>query len=141
MGIRKRRAVIAAAAVAVASILWAAARLAGADLTVAMAGRPPMEITLGMVATVASLAALSGWALLAVLERVTGRARSLWTGAASLVLLGSLIMPSAVDATVGARLALTLMHLTVGGVLIAGLGATARRRLTDRRAAVPVERS
>jgi Family of unknown function (DUF6069) len=122
--VRRRRALIAFAAMLAPVLVWVVARIAGADLSVALSGQPPMPITLPAVIITALLAALAGWALLAVLERFTGRARLLWTAVAALVLLVSLSGPLTVAASGGTKLTLVLMHLAVGVVLIPGLRAT-----------------
>ncbi|MBQ0993059.1 hypothetical protein KBX08_23580 [Micromonospora sp. H61] len=68
-----------------------------------------------------AVAALAGWALLAVLERRTNRSRVWWTSIAVAVLLLSLVVgpPSGVGG--GAKATLALLHLSVGVILILGL--------------------
>jgi uncharacterized protein DUF6069 len=124
--VHRRRRVLTVAATLAPVLVWAVARSAGADLTVATAGRAPMSITLPFVVATALLAALAGWGVLAILERVTTRARTLWTLAALLALLASLIPPLTASATAGVRLTLVLMHLAVAAVLVPGLRATTR---------------
>ena len=66
---------------------------------------------------------LAAWALLAVLERFAGRARTIWTGIAGVVLALSLTGPLGA-VSISAGIALTCLHLLVGGILIAGLRAS-----------------
>ncbi len=69
--------------------------------------------------------ALAGWALLALLERVTPRrALPIWTTVAVLALLLSFVPLFGVSA--GAAVALGLMHLAVGAVIIAIMRRTAK---------------
>ena len=77
-----RRSLVAAAAVAAALLVWTIA-VPVLGLTVTVPDSPGSsdrsELELGPVLITAALAALAGWALLALLERFTPRARALWT--------------------------------------------------------------
>ncbi|WP_328474065.1 DUF6069 family protein [Actinoplanes sp. NBC_00393] len=93
---------------------------AGIDLT---AG----DVTVGpaAVAVTAAVAALAGWALLAVLERFTSRAVRIWRIVAVAVFLVSLLGTlGGVDA--GAVFGLSLLHAVVAGALITGLPCRCR---------------
>ncbi|MEV4656599.1 DUF6069 family protein [Micromonospora sp. NPDC049301] len=116
-----RRAAVAAGAILVATAEFAILHSAsGVDL-VAGTGNATQQITVAAVVVAAAVAALAGWALLALLERLTNRARAWWTSIAVAVLLLSLLVgpPSGVGG--GAKAALALLHLSVGVVLILGL--------------------
>lgn len=115
-------------AVASAVLIWVvAAPVAGVDLEATVAeGQPPMEINLFLVVAASLLLSLLGWALLAVLERVTRRGLRVWVIVAAAVTLLSLAGPTTAE-TGGAMVALALMHLAVGGVLIATMVRSARR--------------
>ncbi|MEV4119707.1 DUF6069 family protein [Micromonospora sp. NPDC049645] len=116
-----RRAAVAAGAILVAVGEFALLRsVAGGDLAVT-SGDSTRQITVAAVVVAATVAALAGWGLLALLERLTGRARVWWTSIAVAVLLLSLLLgpPSGVGG--GARASLALLHLSVGVVLILGL--------------------
>jgi hypothetical protein len=65
--------------------------------------------------------------LLAVLERLTRRARAAWTVCAVAALIASLAGPLAAQTT-AASMVLAGLHLLVAGVLITGLRRSARRR-------------
>jgi hypothetical protein len=72
-----------------------------------------------------ALVAGAGWALLALLERFTARARTIWTAIALLAALLSLAGPLSTLASTEANvLALALMHLAVAAVLIPILAGT-----------------
>src|SRR6266540_2826883 len=100
--------------------------LLGVDLQVAQpSGRAPAEITLPLVIVTALAASLAGWGLLALLERLTHRARTVWTGTAVVALVvsfGPLLGPGTPTA---ARIVLALLHLTVAAILIPALARSA----------------
>ena len=77
-----------------------------------------MELNAGMVVFVAALSALLGWGLLAVLERITGKGRMIWTIVAVVLLLVSLVGPFSGDTDTGSRVVLALLHVSVAVVLI-----------------------
>ncbi|MFF0371735.1 DUF6069 family protein [Micromonospora sp. NPDC005087] len=115
------RAAVAAGAILVATAEFAILHsAAGVDLA-AGTGNATRQITVAAVVVAAAVAALAGWALLALLERLTNRARVWWTSIAVAALLLSLLAgpPSGVGGEVKAALA--LLHLSVGVVLILGL--------------------
>ncbi|MBG6066963.1 DUF6069 family protein [Micromonospora ureilytica] len=116
-----RRAAVAAGAIAVAVAEFALLdSAAGVDLAV-RSGSSTRQISVAAVIVAAAVAALAGWALLAVLERRTNRSRVWWTSVAVAVLLLSLLVgpPSGVGG--GAKATLALLHLSVGVILILGL--------------------
>ncbi|MET7949290.1 DUF6069 family protein [Micromonospora sp. NPDC005324] len=114
------------AAVATGAIVAAVAEFAllhsaaGVDLAVRSANST-RHVTVAAVIVATAVAALAGWALLAVLERRTNRSRVWWTSIAVVVLLLSLVVgpPSGVGG--GAKATLALLHLSVGVILILGL--------------------
>ncbi|MEU8254320.1 DUF6069 family protein [Micromonospora inaquosa] len=115
------RAAVAAGATVVAVAEFALLHsAAGVDLAV-RSGSSTRQVTVGAVIVAAAVAALAGWALLAVLERRTDRSRVWWTSTAVAVLLLSLVVgpPSGVGG--GAKATLALLHLSVGVILIVGL--------------------
>lgn len=130
---RKARVVAVSAAPAAALLVWAMAKLLGMDVQspVFDPAQGSWDIGAGMVMFTATLASLAGWGALALLERLTARARTIWTVGAILVALFSLIMPlTGTDVSGGNRAALLLMHVAVAGVLIPLLRRTSRRRPT-----------
>ncbi|HEX2772569.1 MAG TPA: DUF6069 family protein [Micromonosporaceae bacterium] len=124
---RDRASTVLAAAVAGLLGWLVADPIAGIDLTVRQgAGDEVQHVGPTAVAVAGLVAGLLGWAVLAGLERVTARARAVWTAVAAGTLVVSLLGPlAAVNAST--RAALTGLHLLVGAVLIVGLRRTARR--------------
>jgi hypothetical protein len=79
----------------------------------------PQDLTAGPVVVASVVAGLAAWLALAVLERLTRHARAAWVALATLVLVASLGAPlSGRGIDEQSRLVLTLLHLTVGALLI-----------------------
>src|SRR5215217_7557489 len=96
----------------------------------------PQDLTAGPVVVASLVAGLAAWLALAVLERLTHHARAAWVALATLVLAASLGAPlSGRGIDEQSRLVLTLLHLTVGAVLIVLLARTSppARSATPRR--------
>lgn len=128
---RRARLVAVAVAVGAALAIWVVAELVfGFELqSPAFPGQPSSDIGPAIVVATAAIASLAGWGLLAALERVTARARALWTVTTLVVLVASLGGPlSGTGITAANRAVLTLMHLAVGAVLIPALARTSRGR-------------
>jgi glycerol uptake facilitator-like aquaporin len=119
-GRRRRRAGACIGAVLAASVVYALARLAIADIhEPAVGSAQPKSLTAGVVALVAAIGALLGWAAIALRERVSRRAVAIWTLAAPLVLLASLSRTlSGHGVSPADRTGLMLIHLAAGGVVI-----------------------
>ncbi|HZJ05567.1 MAG TPA: DUF6069 family protein [Nocardioidaceae bacterium] len=88
--VRTRAFSVASAALASLAVWTIAVPLLGIDLFVRPGGGSPQTVGAGTVVAVSLIASLLGWALLALLERRTSRARAIWTGAAVAALLLSL---------------------------------------------------
>jgi hypothetical protein len=112
--------VTVAAALAVWAIL---APLAGLTLEAQQGGR--MHIGAGSVFFASAIVAFAGWGLLAILERRTPNARTVWTVVAVIVCITSLGSPLSNGIGVGAKLGLAALHLVVGTAVIVGLRRTA----------------
>ena len=124
------RGLVVAGAVGAALGEWlVAGPLLGIDLAVQPAGGGAQSATqtvgIGAVVAASLTAALLGWALLALLERWTARARTIWTAVAAVVLLLSLAGPLTGALSLSVAGALAAVHLVVGSVLIVGLRRTA----------------
>jgi hypothetical protein len=125
----RARALCIAGGAAAAAIAWAIeVPLLGVRLTVRFGAMHPQSVAAGQVIGAALAAGLIGWLLLAVLDRRTPRARTIWTVTALLVLALSLLLPLAAGTTAAAVTGLLVLHLTVGAVVIPGLARTARSR-------------
>jgi hypothetical protein len=125
---RRARALAVIAATLAALAVWLITDpLLGIDLTgTTRPGSQQLQpITPALVAGASLAVALAGWALLALLERFTARARTIWTAIALLAALLSLAGPLSTLASTEANvLALALMHLAVAAVLIPMLAGT-----------------
>ena len=118
--------VLGATAAAVA--IWIVATLAGAALTVSFGvGQPIQKVTVVNVVVAALVGSLAGWGLLALLRRFTANARAIWTVIAIVFALFSLGGPLSTISSVGTKVALVAMHLTVATVVIVGLRRTKGR--------------
>ena len=96
----------------------------------------PQDLTAGPIVVASMVAGLAAWPALAVLERLTRHARAAWVTLATLVLVASLGAPlSGRGIDEQSRLVLTLLHLTVGALLIVLLARTSppARSVTLRR--------
>ena len=127
---RRARALAVIAATLAALAVWLVTDpLLGIDLTgtTRPGSQELMSITPALIAGTSLVVALAGWALLALLERFTARARAIWTAVAVLFALLSLAGPLSVLAKTSAAnvLALALMHVAVAAVLIPMLAGTA----------------
>ena len=119
-------AVLAAAAAAAAG--WAiTVPVAGVALEVDMGGQT-QAVGLGSVVAVSLAAGGLGWALLTVLERLTRRAVSVWTGIAVAVAAVSLVGPVTSASSAAAAAVLAGLHLVVAEVLVPPMRRSARGR-------------
>jgi hypothetical protein len=125
-----RRPVIIVAATMAPLFIWLVARVGfGLDVRSPTLNGQHFEIGPLVVLLTALVPSLLGWGLLAILERITTYARLIWIVVALTGLMLSLDMPlSGTGASVGDRITLVLMHLSVGTILIPGLARTARMR-------------
>ncbi|GIJ76410.1 hypothetical protein SAMN05443287_10274 [Micromonospora phaseoli] len=119
-GSLRRRALGVLAAVAGSVATWLVGALVGVNYAVLSPGEPETVVNLIPVIVVSLGAALLGWATLAVLERIAGRrATVIWLSLVVAVTLLSFVPLLQVEATVGAKVALGVMHLVVPAALIA----------------------
>jgi hypothetical protein len=125
----RARALSAASGALAAALAWTAeVPLLGIHLNFRFGAGHIQTIAVGQVIGVAVAASLSGWLLLALLERRTPHARLLWTTIALAALAASLALPLAVATTSSAVAGLVVMHVTVGAVVIPAMAHTARTR-------------
>jgi hypothetical protein len=124
--VRRARGLTGVVAAGASMASWLAAHLLDVPLTVTMQGQSPMKIDIGVVLATALTASLAGWGSLALLERLTTRAGTIWTALAILALIASFAAPAFADASAGTKTTLVLMHVTVAAILIPGLRRTAR---------------
>ena len=126
---RRARALCAAGGALAAALAWIVeVPLLGIHLTVRFGAGHIQTIAVGQVLGVTVAASLLGWLLLALLERRTPHARSLWTTTALAALAASLALPLAAATTTSAIAGLIVLHLTVGAAVIPAMARTARAR-------------
>lgn len=124
---RRRRALTVGAAAAAAVLVQLVATGAlGIDLVAATGEDVTRTVGAGDVLVAALVAGAGGWAVLALVERVTPHARAVWASVAVVVLAISLVGPLTM-ASGAAAAALVALHLVVGAVLIPGLSGPTRR--------------
>ncbi len=130
-GSRRVRLLAVALAALAGVAVWVVADVFGVDVRQPAFGVAQQSQALGapFVAVVSALAALAGWGLLAVLERLTASARRVWTAIATVALLLSLGAPlSGHGVTASSRVTLVAMHLAVGAVVITLLRRSSQPR-------------
>jgi hypothetical protein len=126
---RRARALCAAGGALAAALAWIVeVPLLGIHLTVRFGAGHIQTIAVGQIIGVTLAASLLGWLLLAMLERRTPHARSLWTTTALAALAASLALPLAAATTTSAIAGLIMLHLTVGAAVIPAMAHTARAR-------------
>lgn len=129
---RGRRLWAVAGIVLVNLVIWTIAVLVlGVELQATSGpGSTELEaVPLGAVVFMSLFTSLAGWALLAVLERLTRAARTAWTVIALSVLVisyGGPLLGTGIPT--GSRITLALMHTTVAAVLIPVLRRTSPTR-------------
>ncbi len=126
--------VVAGALLATVAVWVVGEPLLGHELVVTSPGQPAMDLGLSQIAFVALASSLLGWAALALLERFTRHALTIWTVAAALVLVVSFLPFLGVEATTGSKIVLALTHVAVAAVLIPGLRRSSPGRVPGRSA-------
>ncbi|TDC40949.1 DUF6069 family protein [Micromonospora sp. KC213] len=123
----RRRALGVAAAVLAPALVWVLGAVVGVDYTVQNPDQPAFVVGLAPVLIFSLGSALVGWLGLAALERLTRRhAPAVWTALAVVLTLLSLVPVVATEASVGAKVALGVMHLAVAAPLVVLLPARSR---------------
>jgi Family of unknown function (DUF6069) len=112
-------AVVVATAVAAEVVFLAVHQAGGVDLAVRN-GSTVTHVGAAAVVAVSLLVALAAWGLLALLQRMSGRGRRIWTIVATVIFVVSLLGPLGGE-TASATLGLAALHLTVAAVVIPGL--------------------
>ena len=121
-------AVIGAAIAAV--VIWAiAVPLLGVHLLVRFGASAPQSVGIDYVIGASVIGALVGWGLLALLERRTTRARSIWTSAAIVAVLVSVALPLGFGVSTSTKVTLALMHVAVAAVVIPAMRSGSRPNL------------
>src|SRR5579862_8520041 len=124
-GANRMRALAVAGAAITAVAIWAVAvPVLGTHLMVRFGAGAPQSVGVDYVIGASIIGSLAGWALLALLERRTPRALSIWTGIAAVATLISLSLPLVAGVTSATRITLAAMHVAVGTVIITVIRAS-----------------
>jgi uncharacterized BrkB/YihY/UPF0761 family membrane protein len=123
---RHRRMLTMAVAVVVPIIVWALASAAGAEFVVVNPLIGTLEIDWPLLIVSTLPIALASWGVLALLERLTPRARTIWTIIAVVALALSVVPIAFVDTSDSTRVALGIIHVATGLFLIRMLRHGAR---------------
>jgi hypothetical protein len=99
-------------------VILLAGRVITGDWPVASVGDDEQTIGVVAVIVVTALAGLAAWGLLALLERVTARARTMWTAVAVVVFLLSLLGPLGSGVGMSSKVVLALMHLGAATTIV-----------------------
>jgi predicted permease len=126
--LRTRALAVASAAVANAALWVIEVPLLGLHLDIRFGSGAAQTIALGFVIGATLSASLVGWALLAVLERRTASARTIWTAVAAVALIASLSLPLYAGIAGSTKVGLAAMHLAAAAILIPTLRATSAPR-------------
>ena len=124
--LRTRALVVLVAVLAALAVWLISSLLLSSDVTVPDSPGPSERHALGTgdVLLTAAVASLAGWALLAVLERIAGRARTIWTVTAVAVFV--VMLPYLPGYTAVERIVLFLLHTAVALPLVVGLRRASR---------------
>ncbi|MEU4680184.1 DUF6069 family protein [Micromonospora sp. NPDC023737] len=126
---RRQRALGVGGAVVANSLLYLAGRAVGTDFTLTDPGATQShQLILPEIAAFSLVFALLGWGSLALLERFTRHARTVWGVLAGTVLLASFVPVFIEQATVDTRVMLCVLHVVVAVALLPML----RRRAVAR---------
>lgn len=124
---RRQRAQAVGVAVAASSALYLGARAAGTDFALTAPGTTePHPLILPEIVAFALVFGLLGWSSLALLERLTRHAKTVWSVLAATVLVASFIPVFVERATVDTRIMLCLIHVAVALALFPMLRHRAR---------------
>jgi hypothetical protein len=116
---RRRRAQAAGVAVAASGVLYLGARAAGTDFVLTDPGATVSHpLILPEIIVFALVFSLLGWGTLALLERITRHAKSIWSVLAGTVLAASFIPVFLERATVDTRIMLCVIHVAVAVALL-----------------------
>jgi hypothetical protein len=123
---RRLRARAVGGALLATGAVWLAGHALGVTFQVATGG-PPQTFTLPFLLGFTLQVALAGWVTLAVLERYTRHAMGIWTALGVTVLVLSFAPIAIAGASAPTKAALSLIHLSVAGVLLVTMRRSAAR--------------
>ena len=114
----KVRAMAIVDAIVLNVVILLGARLVTGDWPVATIGDDGQTIGVASVIVVTLVAGLVAWGLLALLERVTASAKTVWTAVAVTVFLLSLLGPIGSGEGMSSKIVLLLMHVGAAATVI-----------------------
>lgn len=115
---RVLRLIAVVATVVLTLAVWAVGRLSGVDYALEPSASATVD---AMTTTVFTLViAMLGWGVLALLERTTRHAVTIWVAMATVVVIVSMVPIFFVEATPGTQVSLFFVHLAVAA-LVPGL--------------------
>ncbi|MCW2859560.1 MAG: hypothetical protein JWP48_1268 [Actinoallomurus sp.] len=124
---RRARAIAVGATVAATGVIYTAARAFGTDFKLTDPGKAEAhQLILPEIIVFTLVFSLLGWGALALLERVTRRAKTIWTALAGVVLALSFVPIAIEQATGDTKVMLALIHVAVAAVLVPVLRLTRR---------------
>ena len=130
---RTRALSVAGATLAAAGVWVVAVPLLGAHLLIRFGAGAPQTVGIGLVVGASLVASLCAWGLLALLERRTSGARTVWTRVAGVVLLVSLTLPLTAGVAPSTKAALALMHVAAAAILVPSLRRSSLARTHSNR--------
>ena len=115
---RQTRAMAIVAAIVVNVIILVAGRLVNGEFPVATVGSDDRTIGFGQVIVMTGVTGLIAWGLLAVLERITSRAKTIWTVIAVIVVVLSILGPIDGGVDTASKVVLALMHVGAAATIV-----------------------
>ena len=116
---RRTRAASVGAAVLATSACYVVARLAGTDFKLTDPGKTEAhQLILPEIVAFTLFFSLLGWGTLALLERFTRAATTIWSVAAGSVLVLSFVPIALEQATTSTKVMLTVIHIAVAAALV-----------------------
>ena len=106
------------AAIVVNVIILVVGRLAIGEFPVATAGEGERTVGFGQVILMTGMSGLIAWGLLAILERTTSRAKTIWTAIAVIAFLLSIVGPIDGGVDTASKIVLVLMHVGAAATII-----------------------
>ena len=123
---RVRAMAVVGTAIAAVAVWVIAVQLLGVHLLVRFGASAPQSVGIDYVIGASVVGSLVGWGLLALLERRTARALSIWTAVASVAVLVSVSLPLTVGVSASTKITLALMHGAVAAVVIPAMRGGSR---------------
>jgi hypothetical protein len=115
---KQMREVAIVAAIVVNVIILVVGRLVNGEFPVATTGSDERAVGFGQVIIMTGVTGLIAWGLLAVLERITSHAKTIWTVIAVIAFLLSILGPIDGGVDTASKVVLALMHVGAAATII-----------------------